>query len=214
MPLWQYLEQPFSERNPLYFFDREGRWTQSMPEFRRLLEEPSWVTLMPTEPGSPIIFAIGKTGSGIGMHQHQVCRSAVPFAPLCAYLMVRCVDFPSLKDAWNEVLVGAKRWCATRQSFLFPNHIWAPPYMSTNSYMYRTLYPGDPGGIPPSAAYNPTVPHISWLQDVYPTVRLDPTARPLECIQRAGDVVYVPAGWYHATVNLGDTIAVAQRRSA
>ena len=37
-------------------------------------------------------------------------------------------------------------------------------------------------------------------------------ARPLECIQREGELLYVPEGWYHATVNLGDTVAVASQR--
>lgn len=64
-----------------------------------------------------------------------------------------------------------------------------------------------------AAAYNPSEPHIAWLTAVYPAVRKDAASRPLECVQRAGDVLYVPAGWYHATINLGDTIAVAQRRS-
>ena len=29
-----------------------------------------------------------------------------------------------------------------------------------------------------------------------------------ECVQRPGDIVYVPSGWFHATVNIGDTAAV------
>ena len=32
-----------------------------------------------------------------------------------------------------------------------------------------------------------------------------------ECVQRPGDIVYVPSGWIHATVNIGDTAAVAQQ---
>ena len=32
---------------------------------------------------------------------------------------------------------------------------------------------------------------------------------PRECVQRAGDVVYVPAGWLHATNNLNDCVGVA-----
>lgn len=27
--------------------------------------------------------------------------------------------------------------------------------------------------------------------------------RPLECVQRAGDIMYVPAGWSHSTMNIG-----------
>jgi hypothetical protein len=28
----------------------------------------------------------------------------------------------------------------------------------------------------------------------------------MECIQQEGELLYVPEGWYHATVNLGDTV--------
>jgi len=156
MTLGRYLESPFKLDNPLYFFDRDGRWTESMGGFSDLLERPPSVALSPSDPAAPIIFAIGKTGSGIGLHQHQ--------------------------DAWNQVLLGMKRW---------------------------TIYPGDPGGVPPSAGYNPTEPHLRWLETVYPTLESD--AKPLECLQRPGDIVYVPSGWIHATINIGDTAAIAQR---
>ena len=84
----------------------------------------------------------------------------------------------------DQVLFGAKRW---------------------------TLYPGSPGGVPPEAGYNPTEPHLQWLHDVYPKVKDNEALKPMECVQRAGDVIYVPEGWYHATVNLGDTGAIARR---
>ena len=156
MALGRYLELPFSLERPLYFFDRDGRWTESMAGFNDLLEQPPAISLQPSDSTAPIIFAIGKTGSGIGMHQHQ--------------------------DAWNQVLLGMKRW---------------------------TIYPGDPGGVPPAAGYNPTQPHLKWLEKVYPS--LDDSVKPLECMQMPGDIVYVPSGWIHATVNVGDTAAIAQR---
>lgn len=46
-----------------------------------------------------------------------------------------------------------------------------------------------------------------WLEIVYPT--LDRAHAPLECIQGPGDAVYVPAGWYHAVINLADSLAVS-----
>ncbi|EDO30657.1 predicted protein [Nematostella vectensis] len=33
---------------------------------------------------------------------------------------------------------------------------------------------------------------------------------PRECIQQAGDIVYIPSGWYHAVLNLDHTVAVTQ----
>ena len=32
--------------------------------------------------------------------------------------------------------------------------------------------------------------------------------RPLECIQRAGDVLYLPASWSHLTMNIGEAIGI------
>ena len=155
--LREYLDTPFEVSAPLYFFDRFGRWTEHLGELGSMLETPAALQLHPVDADAPIIFAIGKTGSGIGLHAHQ--------------------------DAWNQVLFGAKRW---------------------------TLYPGSPGGVPPEAGYNPTEPHLQWLRATYPVVK-DGVNKPLECVQRAGDVIYVPEGWYHATVNLGDTAAIARR---
>ena len=48
---------------------------------------------------------------------------------------------------------------------------------------------------------------------MYP--KLPPTELPRECMQHPGEVMYVPEGWYHAVINVGDTVAVAgQRRTA
>jgi hypothetical protein len=32
-------------------------------------------------------------------------------------------------------------------------------------------------------------------------------------VQRAGEVVYLPAGWAHSTLNVGETIAIGEQRS-
>ena len=50
---------------------------------------------------------------------------------------------------------------------------------------------------------------------VSPLVRIsthnsEQAPRPLECVVEAGDVVYVPDGWYHAVVNLADTVAASR----
>lgn len=50
-----------------------------------------------------------------------------------------------------------------------------------------------------------------WLRLVYPT--LDGNAAPLECIIGPGDALYVPENWYHAVVNLADSVAVSIQKS-
>jgi hypothetical protein len=36
-------------------------------------------------------------------------------------------------------------------------------------------------------------------------------AATLRCLQRAGELMYVPEGWHHATLNHGETLAVARQ---
>jgi hypothetical protein len=60
----------------------------------------------------------------------------------------------------------------------------------------------------PSAAYYTTLPAAAWLESKYPSERAK--GEVLECTQRAGDVVYVPRQYGHATLNTQESIGVAQ----
>ena len=46
---------------------------------------------------------------------------------------------------------------------------------------------------------------VQWLLGSNYT-SLSEDARPLECVQEPGDVVYLPDGWLHATVSVGPTV--------
>ncbi|KAK7102585.1 uncharacterized protein [Littorina saxatilis] len=48
---------------------------------------------------------------------------------------------------------------------------------------------------------------LDWFELVYPNLTAE--QRPLECVQEGGEILYLPEGFYHATLNIGDTIAVA-----
>ena len=39
------------------------------------------------------------------------------------------------------------------------------------------------------------------------SIRRVPKHRPLQCVQRPGEVVYLPPRWVHATLNVGDAVA-------
>lgn len=46
---------------------------------------------------------------------------------------------------------------------------------------------------------------LKWFAAEYPNLKL----RPFEVIQEPGDIVWVPAGWGHAVLNLEPSVAVA-----
>lgn len=55
---------------------------------------------------------------------------------------------------------------------------------------------------PPSATvrFDPDRSQWQWLHEVYPALGHDDA--PLECTARAGETLYIPAMWWHATLNL------------
>jgi histone arginine demethylase JMJD6 len=93
-------------------------------------------------------------------------------------------------SAWNTSLVGRKRWV------LFPP------------------------GTPKSVAKGLDVINkgeddeaINYFVDILPRIKAKhPEVKILELIQGEGDTVFIPGGWWHAVINLDDTIAITQVR--
>ena len=56
-----------------------------------------------------------------------------------------------------------------------------------------------PRGITPPGQWT-DAPSVDWYHTVFP--RLSIGERPMTCELGAGDVMFVPEGWYHSTVNL------------
>ena len=88
-------------------------------------------------------------------------------------------------SAWNALLTGHKCWA------LFPP---ATPK--------EVVAPKHAGGREA----------ISWWRHVYPTLvnAADPAHRPMTVIQRPGETVFVPGGWWHVVLNLDVAMAVTQ----
>eukprot|EP00041_Stephanoeca_diplocostata_P037973 m.1462403 g.1462403 ORF g.1462403 m.1462403 type:complete len:103 (-) comp25134_c0_seq7:2764-3072(-) len=59
--------------------------------------------------------------------------------------------------------------------------------------------------LPPYVHYGPTgIPMKEWLQDWYPTFK----NQAYECVQNAGELLYVPTNYMHSVLNLQASIGV------
>jgi hypothetical protein len=80
---------------------------------------------------------------------------------------------------------------------------WAIVLSGSKRWFIYSVGQSPPGGIPPAFS------QLGWLQRVY--ARLSPSSRPHECVQHAGEIMYVPESFPHGVLNVGTgpTLAVS-----
>ncbi|KAJ6303952.1 hypothetical protein OIU77_017767 [Salix suchowensis] len=94
---------------------------------------------------------------------------------------------PNSTSAWNAVIKGSKKWV------LFPPDVIPPG-----------VYPS-----PDGAEVACPVSIIEWFMNFYGATK-NLKRRPIECICKAGEVIFVPNGWWHLVINLEESIAITQ----
>ena len=113
--------------------------------------------------------------------------------------------------AAGSALMEAFEWNHTAQTehaifFVGPTH--SSTWFHQHHDAYNALVFGRKRWflLPPDAIYGTyTASVLGWLE----RDRAGLPVAPLECIQQAGEVLFVPAGWHHATLNLADSVGLA-----
>ena len=97
---------------------------------------------------------------------------------------------PNASSAWNALVYGEKAWV------LYPPHATPP----------GVLVSGDGTEVATPLSV------MEWYLDHFPAhaarARAGGPDAPLCGLQRPGDVVFIPAGWWHQVLNLEDSLAV------
>lgn len=94
---------------------------------------------------------------------------------------------PNSTSAWNAIIKGSKKWV------MFPPDVVPPG-----------VHPS-----PDGAEVACPVSIMEWFMNFYDACK-NWERRPVECICKAGEVVFVPNGWWHLVINLEDSIAITQ----
>ncbi|CAH2073842.1 unnamed protein product [Thlaspi arvense] len=94
---------------------------------------------------------------------------------------------PNSTSAWNAVITGSKKWV------LFPPDVVPPG-----------VHPS-----PDGAEVACPVSIMEWFMNFYGDTKKW-KKRPIECVCKAGEVMFVPNGWWHLVINLEESIAITQ----
>ncbi|GES79792.1 F-box protein At5g06550 [Rhizophagus clarus] len=94
---------------------------------------------------------------------------------------------PNSTSAWNAVIKGSKKW------IMYPPDI-LPPGVFTSADEAEVTSP---------------ISIMEWYLNFYKETQKS-KPRPLEGVCKAGEIIFVPNGWWHMVINLEDSIAITQ----
>jgi len=94
---------------------------------------------------------------------------------------------PNATSAWNGLVTGAKRW------ILLPPHC-PPPGVFASADMGEVAAP--------QSLYE-------WFMNFHHFIAAN-NLEAVQCTVRAGELLYVPRGWWHAVINLEESTAITQ----
>jgi len=169
-----------TEEAPLYLFDRTfaTKVPQLLEDFDGGLKDScAWWKRGDEESGHDLFSVLGEGGRP----DYQWLIVGPKRSGSCFHIDPNCTH------AWNAPIIGRKRW------------IFYPPGVT-------------PPGVFPSPSGDDVCMPISigeWFLtfwDAHVERRKDPDVarRPLECTAYPGDVLFVPHGWWHMVLNIGD----------
>ena len=95
-------------------------------------------------------------------------------------------------EAWNVVIFGMKRW------ILWDHARWK----NNDTLQFRTTRDWENDGAHVAGA--------EWIRRLYPDPEREYEIRNYghDCIQGAGQMMFIPRRWMHMVVNIGDTVSV------
>ncbi|CAG8456328.1 4864_t:CDS:2 [Ambispora leptoticha] len=94
---------------------------------------------------------------------------------------------PNSTSAWNAVITGSKKW------IMYPPNILPPGVFTSDD----------------EAEVTSPISLMEWHLNFYKEAQRS-HPRPLEGVCQAGEIIFVPNGWWHMVVNLEDSIAITQ----
>ncbi len=178
--------------NPFkYFFDRKIAIPKGMLEDCRPFPLPTRKFL--DDPQSGEIYAPSKKLRVNPINPRERWRDHLAIA-IGADL--QGLSFHYHGAAWNAVIFGKKRW------ILYDPRRWMDNEDEPNLQRRLALATDD--------SWDTILPTSEWIRQLYPDPWRTNEIRNwgMDCIQHAGTMMYVPKGWMHMVVNIGDTVSV------